>query len=75
MFSTFRVKKGVAIAAVVCGQSPSNEELLIMIKSAILFQGSSELTFIIFCETNMQASLAEEVSTVIMWYEMSFKSK
>ena len=60
-FLFLRSREHVVIATVVCGQQMS-ETALVMIKSAILFQRKSRLTFIIFAEFDLHADFHTRVS-------------
>ena len=53
----------VIIATVVCGSRL--EQVLVMIKSAVLFKGESQLTFLIFAELSLHADLHTRVSEPI----------
>jgi len=52
----------VVIAAVICGNRTS--QALVMIKSAIVFRGNSDLRIVVIAEKNIQQEFDETVSIV-----------
>lgn len=64
--SFFRKSNHVVISVVICGQR--SEEALVMIKSAIIFQLRSQLTFVIMAEFSIQAHLRIRVSMMLKNY-------
>lgn len=55
-----RKNEEVVVAVVVCGTRTS--EALVMIKSAIVFRGSSSLRIVVVAEKNIQQEFDETVS-------------
>lgn len=56
---SLRNSKHVVVAVVICGQRA--DEALVMIKSAIVFQRESQLTFVILAEFQIQENLHSRV--------------
>lgn len=52
----------MVIAAVICGNRTS--QALVMIKSAIVFRGNSDLRIVVIAEKNIQQEFDETVSIV-----------
>lgn len=61
-----RKNEEVVIAVVVCKNRTS--EALVMIKSAIIFRGNSDLRIIVVAEKHIQQDFDETVSTAKLYY-------
>lgn len=62
-FLVFRKNEEVVIAVVICGNRTS--EALVMIKSAIVFRGKSDLKIVVVAEKKIQQEFDETVSTYL----------
>lgn len=60
IFTMCRKNEEVVIAVVICGNRTS--EALVMIKSAIVFRGNSDLRIVVIAEKNIQQEFDETVS-------------
>lgn len=56
----------MVIAVVICGNRTS--EALVMIKSAIVFRGKSDLRIVVVTEKNIQQEFDETVSIVEIYF-------
>lgn len=63
-----RKNEDVVIAVVVCGNRTS--EALVMIKSAIVFRGHSDLRIVVVAEKHIQQGFDETVSVYIVSHLM-----
>jgi len=62
----------VVIAVVICGNRTS--EALVMIKSAIVFRGNSDLRIVVIAEKNIQQEFDETVSVIRYYCHTKFKT-
>lgn len=58
----YRKNEEVVIAVVICGNRTT--EALVMIKSAIVFRGNSDLRIVVIAEKNIQQGFDEIVSVL-----------
>lgn len=62
-----RDSEEVVLVSVVCGSGPNYKEFLTLVKSAILFQTSSRIRFIVVSDFSMHLKLDEKVSLSVIY--------